>query len=102
MRHNTLFRESLRLLHKFVLNFGMRTIFGAGKLVGAEEMLIQLLSSLFTFSITCMQCNFRSHKKHGLLMIFAGHLNHTWGRISIDTLLKTETNLTVFFENHAK
>ena len=102
MKHNTLFRESLRLLHKFHLNFGLRAFVHAGKQLGAEDMLQQLLLCLFTYSLSCLRSNHGPHRKERLLMTFAGFLNHTWGRIAIDSLLKTENSLSNFLESHIK
>ena len=70
----SIFRETLRMLHKFQNNFGSRALINTK----VEGLLDGYLRTLFQYSVECLQCTL-PHKQQ-ILTEFMAFLNQVWYR----------------------
>jgi len=80
----SLFRETLRLLHKFQNNFGSRALINT-KVEGLVDAYVKIL---FQYSVECLQCTLPN--KQQILTEFMAFLNQVWYRLSLESVSKNE------------
>lgn len=85
-RNVALYRESIKMINKFQLNFGSRTLQGT-KIDGLLDLYLQ---TIFQYSVQSMQYQGSSALRLSILQDFMSLMNTVWYRQSLESGSKNE------------